>query len=107
VRLRFFGATDKTFGISDRGMGVGEISIQRQRVFVPQHLMRARMVWDLGQGLGQLRFCRREEGRGIGDRQESARPQIRERRSDERVDVAGIGGERAIKKAALGRYCQG
>ena len=31
--LRFFGATDKNLTESDRGMGVGEISIQRQRMF--------------------------------------------------------------------------
>ncbi len=33
VSLCFFGATDKNLTKSDSGMGVGEISIQRQRMF--------------------------------------------------------------------------
>ena len=33
VSLCFFGATDKYLATSDNGMGVGEISIQRQRMF--------------------------------------------------------------------------
>ena len=33
VSLCFFGATDKNLAKSDKGMGVGEISIQRQRMF--------------------------------------------------------------------------
>jgi TolB-like protein len=36
----------------------------------------------------------------LGDMQESTRPQIRNPRSNERIEVAGIGGERAIEKAA-------
>ena len=33
VSLRLFGATDENLTKSDKGMGVGEISIQRQRMF--------------------------------------------------------------------------
>ena len=33
VSLCFFGATDINLAISDNGMGVGKISIQRQRMF--------------------------------------------------------------------------
>ena len=33
MSLGFFGATDKNLAKSDRGMGGGEISIQRQRMF--------------------------------------------------------------------------
>ena len=33
VSLCFFGATDKNLTKSDKGMGAGEISIQRQRMF--------------------------------------------------------------------------
>ena len=33
VSLRVFGATDKNLSQADLGMGVGEISVQRQRIF--------------------------------------------------------------------------
>ena len=33
MSLRFFGATDINLASSDNGMGVAEISIQRQRMF--------------------------------------------------------------------------
>ena len=33
VSLCFFGATDENLAKSDNGMGAGEISIQRQRMF--------------------------------------------------------------------------
>ena len=33
VSLRFFGATEKNLTKSDNGMGAGEISIERQRMF--------------------------------------------------------------------------
>ena len=66
--------------------------------------MAARMVWDRGQGFGQLRFGRREGRRGIGHKQTDARDHVRARRSDERVDVVGVGGERAIEKASRLRH---
>ena len=81
VSLGFFGATDKNLAKSYNGMGVGEISIQRQRMLafgdalrgaLGEHLdksqehMRARMVRDRRQGLGQLRFGRGEGRPRIG-----------------------------------------
>ena len=75
VSLCFFGATDKNLAKSDKGMGVGEISIQLQRMFtfgdalrsalgeyldMSQAHMAARMVRDRRQGFGQFRFGRRE-----------------------------------------------
>ena len=50
--------------------------------------------------LCELRFGRREGRHGIGHKQECARPCICARRLDERVDIVGIGGERAIEKPA-------
>ena len=119
VSLCFFGATDEDLTQSDNGMGVGEISIQRQRMFTfgdalcsalgeyvdnSQVQMCARMVRDRRQGFGQLRFGRREGRHGIGHKRKCARAHIRARRSDERVDIVGIGGERAIEKAARLRH---
>ena len=61
VCLCFFGATDKSLTKSDKGMGLGEVSIQRQRMFtfgdalrgalglyldIPQQHMAACMVRD-------------------------------------------------------------
>ena len=61
MSLCFFGAADENLAQSDKGMGVGEISIQRQRMFTfgdaraarlveyvdkSQHHMAARMVRD-------------------------------------------------------------
>ena len=115
MSLCFFGATDENLTKSDSGMGVGEISIQLQRMLTfgdalcrapGQHVdksqvhMRARMVWDRRQGFGQFRFGRREGRRGIGHKGMCALDSVCARRSNERVDIAGIGGERAIEKAA-------
>ena len=115
VSLCFFGATDKNLTNSDKGMGLGEISIQRQRMFTfgdalrgalgeyvdkSQQHMATRMVWDRRQGFGQLRFGRREGRHGIGHKEKCALDHVRARRSNERVDIVGIGGERAIEKAA-------
>jgi hypothetical protein len=62
-------------------MGLGEISIQRQRMFTfgdalcgalgeyldkSQKLMGTRMVWDRRQDFGQFRFGGREGGHRIG-----------------------------------------
>ena len=81
VSLGFFGATDKYLTKSDSGMSVGEISIQRQRMFTfgdalgralgehfdnSQPHMAMRMVWDRRQGFGQLCFGRREGRHRIG-----------------------------------------
>jgi hypothetical protein len=66
MSLGFFGATNKNLKKSDAGMSVGEISIQRQRVFdfgdalrsplrphldIPQQRMAAAVVGDREQGL--------------------------------------------------------
>ena len=58
------------------------------------------MVWDRGQGSGQLRFGRNEGRRWIGDKQKYARAHVRARRSNKRFDVVGVGGEGAIEKAS-------
>ena len=119
MSLGFFGAADKNLTKSDNGMGAGEISIQRQRMFTfgdalcgalreyvdkSQLHMCARMVRDRGQGFGQLRFGRSEGCRGIGHKGICALDRVRARRSNERVDIVGIGGERAIEKAARLRH---
>src|SRR5271166_3379241 len=62
--------------------------------------MAARMVRNRGQGFGQFRFSRSESRYGIGHKGICALGHIRARRSDERFDIVGIGGERAIEKAA-------
>ncbi len=95
-------------------MGLGKISIQRQRMFTfgdaprgalgvdvdnSQHHMAPRMVRDQGQDSGRLRFSREEGRRGIGYKHTRARGHVHPRRSNERVYIAGIDGERAIEKA--------
>ena len=122
VSLRFVGATDENLTKSDTGMGAGKISIQLQRMFTfgdalcralgqdfdkSQPHMAKRVVWDRGQGFGQLRFGG-GEGRHRIRHTEQVRPQaVRTRRSDERVDIVGIGGERAIEEAARSRHVVG
>ena len=96
-------------------MGGGEISIKLQYMLTfgdalrsalghyvdkSQVQMAERMVRDRGQGFGQLRFGRREGRHGIGDKEICALDRVRARRPNECVDIAGIGGERAIEKAA-------
>src|SRR5271157_2164257 len=96
-------------------MRVGQISIQRQRMFtfgdalrstlgayldIPQIRVATRMIWDQRQGLRQLRFGCEEGRRGIAYKQKSAGDRVRPSRSNERLDVVGIGGERAVEKAA-------
>ena len=114
VSLGFFGATDEDLTKSNRGMGGGEISIQLQCMLTlgdalrsalghyvdkSQVQMAERMVRDRGQGFGQLRFGRREGRHGIGHKEICALAHVRARRSNESVDIVGIGGERAIEKA--------
>src|SRR5580704_18188865 len=122
MRLSFLEATDKKLTISDKGMCAGEISIQRQRLFTfgdalrralgpyvdnSQLQMRACVVQGRGKGLGQLRFGCREGCQGIGRKEIHARQRVRSRRSDERLDIVGIGGERAIEKSARPRNISG
>jgi DHA1 family bicyclomycin/chloramphenicol resistance-like MFS transporter len=56
------------------------------------------------QGFGQLRFGRRERRRTISHEEEYALHLVHARRSDERVDIVGISGERTLEKAARLRH---
>src|SRR4029077_11256331 len=121
--LCFFGATNESLAKSDPGMGAGKISIQRQRMFKfgealrsalgayldkTQRLMARRMVRDRGQGFGQLCFGRREGRHGIGHKGICALSRVRERRSNERLHIVGIDGERAIEETVcLGKLVEG
>src|ERR1700722_10577467 len=62
------------------------------------------MVWYGRQGFGQLRFGRREVRQRIGHKEQNALDYVRSRRSNEGVDIVGVGGERTIKKAARSCY---
>ena len=62
------------------------------------------MVRDRRQGFGQLRFGRSEDRHRIGHKDLRRRDQVGTRRSDERVDIARIGGQRAVEKAARFRH---
>ena len=100
-------------------MGCGKISIQRQRMFAfgdalrralgenvdkSQQHMAARMVWDRRQRFVQFHFGRREGRHGIGHKRMCALAHVRACRSNKRLDIVGIGGERAIEKAARLRH---
>ena len=115
VSLGFFCAPDVNLAISDKGMSAGEISIQLQSMCsfgdalrstfglylnASQGYVCASVVRDRRQGLGQLRFGRGEGRGGVGHKGIYAFAHVRARRSNERVDIARIGGERAIEKAA-------
>ena len=70
--------------------------------------MALRMVGDRGEGYGQFRFGRRQGRHRIGHKQKSGRARLRARRLDERVDIVGIGQQRAVEKAArLGDIVRG
>ena len=58
------------------------------------------MVRDRGQGFGQLRFGRGKGRRAIGHKEMYAFGYVRARRSNERLDIARIDGERTIAEAA-------
>ena len=115
VSLGFLGATGKDLAKSDEGMSVGEIAIQRQRVLafgdaleralrqdlnIPEKRMAAGVVRERRQSFRQLRFGGGEGRRRVGDKRISAVGDVGRRRSNERVDIVGIGGERAIEKLA-------
>src|SRR5574337_1572726 len=118
MSLGFFGATNENLTKSDAGMRVGEISIQRQRMFefgdalrgapsphfdIPQQRMAARVVGNRGQGFGQLRFGRGKGRWSIGPKELYAFDRVRGRRANDRLDIVGIGGERAIKETVRSR----
>ena len=103
-------------------MGAGEISIQRQRMLAfgdalrrafGQYVDKPRHIWPRAwsgtedKALVNFRFGRREGRRGIGHKEMYAR--VVSARADpiERVDIVGIGGERAIEKAARLRHVVG
>jgi transposase len=71
-----------------------------QYVDEPQQRMARGVVRDRRQGSGQLRFGRREGRQAIGHKEMYAFDCVRPRRSNERVDIVGIDGERAVEKAA-------
>ncbi len=62
------------------------------------------MVRDRGQGFGQFRFRRRKGSHGIAHNDIYALDNVGARRSNERVDIVRIDGERAIEKAARLRH---
>ena len=62
--------------------------------------MATRMVWDQGQGSGQLRFGRWEGRDRIRHERVCTFDRVRERRTNERVDIVGISGQRPIEEAA-------
>ena len=65
-----------------------------------QEHMAARMVRHRGQGFGQLRFRRSEGCHGIGHKGICALESVHACRTNKRVDIVGIDGERAIEKAS-------
>src|SRR5271165_3839513 len=69
--------------------------------------MATRMVWDGRQGFGQLRFGRRKGRNTIGRKEKCAFDYVRACRSNERVNIVGIGGEREVEKAASFRNIVG
>ena len=119
VSLGFLGVTDINLTESENGMGAGKISIELQRMFTfgdalraapgeyldkSQVQMRARVVWDRRQGFGQLRFGGGEGRHRFCQEQGRAVDRVRAPRSNKRLDIVGIGGKRAIEKAARLRH---
>ena len=120
MSLCFFGAANEDLCKSDEHMGAGKISIQRQRVFtlgdavrsalgeyidIPQQSVGARVVWNRRQGFAQLCFGRRE-GRMGSDTKKFA-PSRTSARAVNETRIVGIGGQRAIEKAARLRNMSG
>ena len=95
-RLARFRSNSNTYAHTRRCLSAARLVIMSTN---PKLRMAERMVRDRGQGFGQLRFGRREGRHGTGDKEICALGRVRARRSNERVDIAGIGGERAIEKA--------
>ena len=62
--------------------------------------MGTRMIRDRKQGFGQLRFGRGERCNGIAHKQICSADNVCGRRSNERLRIAGINGQREIEKAA-------
>ena len=115
VSLGFFGATDKNLSKSDSGMGAGEISIQRQRMFAFGDALRSALGEYVDKSQQHMADAHgpgpttrlwstllRPQRRPPWDRSQRncALDRVRARRSNERVDIVGIGDERAIEKVA-------
>ena len=115
MSLGFFGATDEYLAKSDSGLRRRQISIQRQRMFTFGDALAARLVtistypkniwpraWSGTEDKALVNFASAVAKAAIGSatRKFCALVNIRRRRSDERVDIVGIGGERAIEKPA-------
>src|ERR1700722_4138992 len=66
--------------------------------------MNLRMVRDQGQGLVELGFGSFERRHGVGHKVKLALAHVHAPRSIERVDVIGVGGQRAFEKASSLRY---
>jgi hypothetical protein len=65
-----------------------------------QRRMAERVVRSQGQGFGQLPFGRGKGRVAIGHKEKCSFGRVRARRSNERLGIVGIGGERAVEKAA-------
>ena len=85
-------------------MPAGKKRLLGQYLDSSQYQMAKRVARDREQGFGQLRFGGRQGRRRIGHKEKCALVHVRARRSDERLDIVGIGGERAIEKAAPLRH---
>ena len=125
VSLGFFGATDEDLTKSNRGMGGGEISIQLQYMFTLGDALRSaawslcrqipstdgRAAWSGTEDKALANFASAAVKAAMGsvDKEICALDRVRARRSNgKRVDIAGIGGERAIRKSfAPAPSCRG
>ena len=96
-------------------MGVGKISIQRQRMFtfgdalrgaLGQYLDKSQHIWPRAwsgtEDKALVNFASAAAKAAVGSvtKKMYAVDHVRARRSNERVDIVGIDGERAIEKAA-------
>jgi hypothetical protein len=115
MRFCLFEAPDKHLPIPDESMGVRKIWIQIQRMLtsgdtlgdtLSEYIdkskpnMPVRMVWSQGQGRSQFGFGRGKGREGIGREGHCAFERMRRSRSDERIDVLGIGCKREIEEFA-------
>src|ERR1700722_8015877 len=62
--------------------------------------MSMRMVWDRRQRFGQLCFGSREGRHGISHEGIRGLERLRAPRSNQRIDIVGIGGKRTIEEGA-------
>ena len=108
MSLCFFGATDENLTKSDSGMGVGKISIQRQRMFTFGDALRRALgeyldmlptTYGRAHGPGPttgllVNFASAAAKAAMGSvtKRNRALDHVRARRSNERVDIVGIGG---------------